>query len=131
MKSAVQEQSYLENWRWLSRQIRCALSPNDPRIIEDYMAEGRFLISCGAASAWTVARTAFRLLLDTATDPALPWHWRCLCLDQAYRPLRDMRLAARNAEHLQLWHQHGRQLAVCTLEPSISFSDLLQGHPDE
>ncbi|MDE1166900.1 MAG: FagA protein [Pseudomonas sp.] len=131
MKPAVQELPYLENWRWLSRQIRCALSPDEPRLIEHYLAEGRYLARFTPTCDWTVARTSFRLLLNTATDPALPWHWRCQCLDQAYRPLREMRQAARTPEQLHQWHQHGRELAVCELLPSISLTELLQGYSDE
>lgn len=90
MSSALHEQPYLESWRWMSRQIRCALDPDEPRLIEHYLAEGRYLACCTATSPWLIAETSFRLLLDTATDTALPWHWRSQCLDQAWRPLRDL-----------------------------------------
>lgn len=40
MKSVLRELPYLENWRWLSRRIRCALDPDEPRLIEHYLAEG-------------------------------------------------------------------------------------------
>ena len=44
MKSVLRELPYLENWRWLSRRIRCALEPDEPRLIEHYLAEGRYLV---------------------------------------------------------------------------------------
>lgn len=72
MKSVLRELPYLENWRWLSRRIRCALDPDEPRLIEHYLAEGRYLVCCTETSPWTVALTAFRLLLDTACDRMLP-----------------------------------------------------------
>ena len=131
MKSVVREQAYLENWRWLSRRIRCALEPNEPRIIEHYLAEGRYLARFTSTCDWTVALTSLRLLLDTAGDPMLPWHWRCHCLDQAYRPLRELRRAASTAEHIQRWHAMGHRLAVTSLLPSITADELLQGSCDE
>ena len=38
MKPVLRELPYLENWRWLSRRIRCALEPDEPRLIEHYLA---------------------------------------------------------------------------------------------
>ena len=81
MSSALHEQPYLESWRWMSRQIRCGMDPDEPRLIEHYLAEGRYLACCTATSPWTIAETSFRLLLDTAADVALPWHWRTYGLD--------------------------------------------------
>jgi hypothetical protein len=101
----------------MSRQIRCALDPDEPRLIEHYLAEGRYLSCCTATSPWTVAETTFRLLLDTAADVALPWHWRSHCLDQAWR--------------LKRWQRYTWQLATCELQPSIPLIELVQGFPDE
>jgi fumarate hydratase, class II len=61
----LHEQPYLESWRWMSRQIRCAMDPDEPRLIEHYLAEGRYLACCTATSPWTIADTSLRLLLDT------------------------------------------------------------------
>ena len=71
MKPVLRELPYLENWRWLSRRIRCALEPDEPRLIEHYLAEGRYLAGCTATSPWLIAVTTFRLMLDTATDTCL------------------------------------------------------------
>ena len=131
MSSALREGPYLESWRWMSRQIRCALAPNEPRLIEHYLAEGRYLVCCTQTSSWTVALTSFRLLLDTACDRMLPWHWRCLCLDQAWRPLRDLEKLSHCACRLKRWQTFAWQLATCELLPSISHSDLVQGSNDE
>ena len=87
MSSVLHEDPYLESWRWMSRQIRCGLDPNEPRLIEHYLNEGRYLACCTATHPWTIAETSLRLLIDTASDIALPWHWRSLCMDQAWRPL--------------------------------------------
>ncbi|MNF76657.1 hypothetical protein D3C84_587760 [compost metagenome] len=130
MKPVLHELPYLENWRWLSRRIRCAMEPDEPRLIDHYLAEGRYLVCCTETSAWTVALTSFRLLLDTACDRMLPWHWRCLCLDQAWKPLLQLRKLG-GGEHGQRWQPLALQLANCTLLPSISFAELMQGLDDE
>ncbi|MEG1042547.1 MAG: FagA protein [Pseudomonas sp.] len=130
MKSVLHELPYLENWRWLSRRIRCAMEPDEPRLIDHYLAEGRYLVCCTDTSAWTVALTSFRLLLDTACDQMLPWHWRCLCLDQAWKPLLQLRKLD-GGEQGQRWQPFALQLANCTLLPSISFAELMQGLDDE
>ena len=43
MNAVLHEDPYLESWRWMSRQIRCCLDPNEPRLIEHYLNEGRYL----------------------------------------------------------------------------------------
>lgn len=101
----------------MSRQIRCAMDPDEPRLIEHYLAEGRYLSCCTATSPWTVAETSFRLLLDTAADIALPWHWRSLCLDQAWRPLREMERLSLCKCRLNRWQRYTWQLATCELQP--------------
>ena len=131
MRNAVRDLSYLDNWRWLGRQIRCALVPDEPRVIDHYLAEGRYLARFTPTPSWSVAHTSFRLLLDTARDQALPWHWRGLCLDQTWRPLRDLRNAVQHPHHLRQWQACAHQLARCELLPSIPFTDLLQGYSDE
>ncbi len=131
MGSVLHELSYLENWRGLSLRIRCALEPDEPRLIEHYLAEGRYLARFTATPRPMIAETTFGLLIDTARDTALPWHWRCLCLDQAWRPLRDLQAIASTPARRQRWQTCVHQLANCVLQPSISLSELVQGHCDE
>ena len=131
MSSVLHEDPYLESWRWMSRQIRCGLDPNEPRLIEHYLNEGRYLACCTATHPWTIAETSFRLLLDTASDIALPWHWRSMCLDQAWRPLRDLEKLSHCACRLKRWQSFAWRLATCELLPSLSVSDLAQGSNDE
>jgi hypothetical protein len=114
MSSALHEQPYLESGRWMSRQIRCAMDPDEPRLIEHYLAEGRYLACCTATSPWIIAETSVRLLLDTAADIALPWHWRSYGLDQAWQPLRELE---RLSQCLKRWQRYPRQLATCELQP--------------
>ena len=131
MSSVLHESPYQESWRWMSRQIRCGLAPDEPRLIEHYLAEGRYLACCTSTSSWTIALTSFRLLLDTATDTALRWHWRSMCLDHAWRPLRDLETQALCGCRLKRWQRCAWQLATCELEPSISLIELMQGFHDE
>jgi len=131
MSSAVHEFAHLENWHWLGLQIRCALAPDEPRLIEYYLAQGRYLARFTPTSSWSVAHGTFRLMLATALDQALPWHWRSLCLDQAWRPLRDLRNCAAQPAQVRQWQDCAHQLARCELLPSIPLTDLLQGYCDE
>ena len=66
-----------------------------------------------------------------ASDIALPWHWRSTCLDQAWRPLRDLEKLSHCACRLKRWQTFAWQLATCELLPSIPHSDLVQGSNDE
>ena len=129
--SAVHDLPYLENWRGLSLRIRCALEPDEPRLIEHYLAEGRYLARFTATPPTLIAETTFRLLLATARDTVLPWHWRCLCLDQAWRPLRDVKVLAVTPARQQRWEACVRELSTCVLRPSISPNELVQGLSDE
>lgn len=78
----------LDHWYWLGTQIRCALDPDEPRLLDQYLGEARYLAGWEGVAAWPLFEKAYNLLLDTGRDPILPWHWRSLCLDYAYRPLR-------------------------------------------
>ncbi len=131
MSAFLRDSPCQDYWRWLSVQIRCALMPDEPRLIDRYLGQGAHVVCCTATAPWTVAETSLRLLLDTARDQALPWHWRNLCLDQAWRPLRDLRAAATSLEHRRRWQGWAAQLAGCCLKPSISSTELLQGYSDE
>ncbi|BAP43506.1 FagA protein [Pseudomonas sp. 21LCFQ02] len=131
MGSVLHELPYLENWRELGLRIRCAFDPDEPRLIEHYLAEGRYLARFTATPKALVAQSTFRLLLDTARDTVLPWHWRCLCLDQAWRPLRDLKLLAATQTQRHQWDACVHELATCVLQPSISLTELVQGYSDE
>ncbi|MFK3969700.1 FagA protein [Pseudomonas sp. NPDC087358] len=131
MGTVLHESPYMENWRALSLRIRCALDSDEPRVIDHYLAEGRYLARFTATPQALIAESTFRLLIDTARDTALPWHWRSLCLDQAWRPLRDLQALAHSPCQHQRWQVFARQLATCVLLPSISPAELMQGCFDE
>ncbi|MCY1525984.1 hypothetical protein D9M68_609850 [compost metagenome] len=119
----------MDCWHWQGFRIRCALLPDEPRLLEQHMLHSSLLIERGVLSPWRVASTILRLLLDTASDPALPWHWRCLCLDYAYRPLHVLQhLADDRAKQCSL-NQLRNRLATLRLLPSLSSSELAEGNP--
>ena len=33
----------LDHWYWLGTQIRCALDPDEPRLLDQYLGEARYL----------------------------------------------------------------------------------------
>ncbi|HEX8542592.1 MAG TPA: FagA protein [Pseudomonas sp.] len=132
MRPALHElPPHLENWRALSLRVRCAFDPDEPRLIDHYLAEGRYLARFTATPRAMIAETSLRTLLDTARDTVLPWHWRCLCVDQAWRPLRDLQALAKSCAEQQRFHALAQQLATCVLQPSISLTELVQGYSDE
>ncbi|MDC6381082.1 FagA protein [Pseudomonas graminis] len=129
MGTVLHESPYLEHWRALSLRIRCALDPDEPRLIEHYLAEGRYLARFTATPKSLICESTFRLLLDTASDTALPWHWRCLCLDQAWRPLRDMQSLAESVAQQQRVQAFARSLATCALLPSMPLAEPAPSNP--
>uniref|UniRef100_UPI001C4F5FDF ABC transporter ATP-binding protein n=1 Tax=Pseudomonas bubulae TaxID=2316085 RepID=UPI001C4F5FDF len=63
-----------ESWRWMSRQIRCGLAPDEPRLIEHYLAEGRYLAGCTATSPWlTLLQGARQRIGDHVARLPLGW----------------------------------------------------------
>lgn len=80
-----------ERWRFLAMRVRCALHPDRPEAIEQLFRMGGLLYEHGDIDAWQLAHQTATVLVDTAADSALPWHWRCQCLDHVARPLGVMR----------------------------------------
>ncbi|MFN3986858.1 MAG: hypothetical protein ACK4KV_15290 [Rhodocyclaceae bacterium] len=83
-----------DNWLRSAMRIRCALAPDDPTLIGDHFAQGRMLVHNGRMSDWEVAERDAELLIRTARDKLLPWHWRTLCLDHVHGPLSALRRLA-------------------------------------
>lgn len=119
----------LDCWRWQGFLVRCALRPDEPRLLELHEWHGRQLVAHGLLDAWRVARITLELLLDSASDPALPWHWRCLCLDRAYRPLQVMQQQASALDRQRALNALSNRLATLHLQPSLSFNEPAEGHP--
>lgn len=78
MRPRLDEPQACSDWRWLGQRIRCALAPDDPRLLTRFLNDGHELVVHHDLPAWRIFEGSFQLLLDSATDRALPWHWRCL-----------------------------------------------------
>jgi len=119
----------LEHWHWLKSKIRCALDADDCGLIDRFMAEGAHLVRTGRLSDWHAASSSFRLLLDTAHDCALPWHWRCLCLDCACAPLAALAARVQTMEERQQIESFTYRLCQ-PLAPSLPYLALFSKDHD-
>lgn len=119
----------LNCWHWQGFLVRCALRPDEPRLLEFHEWHGQQLVDRGLLDSWRVARLTLELLLDSARDTALPWHWRSLCLDRAYRPLLVMQKQASDLDRQRILNTLRNRLATLRLEPSLTFNEPAQGHP--
>ncbi|XXF11159.1 hypothetical protein J3Q00_19080 [Pseudomonas sp. D2-3] len=75
--------------------------------------------------------TTLTLLMDTACDRALPWYWRSLCLDHAYRSLYALQHLAVDCEQQGSLNRARNRLATLRMQPSLSMSELAEGNPYE
>jgi len=73
----------------LKRNIRYGTMPNTPLLLKYYLdilpADNQSF-----ASYWSHYEDQFRLLIDTIADDCIEGHWRCLCLDYIYLPLKAL-----------------------------------------
>ncbi len=111
-------------WHGLAARIRCGLSPDEPRLLTAYLAEGQSLVQSGALSPWEGAQRSLALLMQTASDPELPLHWRHICLDHACRPLEDLARCARDPFQRQVLETWRWRLAHLELGPAQRTSDV-------
>ena len=81
--------------REIERDIRWGRLPDRPDILYQY------LLDCEATAMTlenSIARDLFRqlvdLLVEVICDASVPYHWRCLCLDNIYRPMACLRKRA-------------------------------------
>ena len=121
----------LDCWRWQGFRIRCALQPDEPRLLDQHEFHGHHLATQGWLDPWGLSVQTLELLLDTASDPALPWHWRSLCLDRAWRPLYSLQRLVGSLEQQRRLIALRNRLATLRLQPSLSFHEPLEGNPYE
>ncbi|KAF1070847.1 MAG: hypothetical protein GAK45_00677 [Pseudomonas citronellolis] len=119
--------SLMDRWQRLGMRVRCALDPDEPRLLEQFLGEARYLASWEPVPAWPLFEKSYQLLLDTCRDVALPWHWRQQCLDHAYRPLNELQRLAVDASRRQRLCQLSRRLAEQELAPSLSYPEAQEG----
>lgn len=119
----------LDCWEWQRTAIRCGLRHDEPRLIDWHFATGVDLVAHGLLNPWRMGFGSLNLLLDTASDTMLPWHWRSLCLDNVYRPLQLLHDLPKNcARRRSLEKVCGRLLAL-RLQPSLTPGELAEGNP--
>jgi hypothetical protein len=76
-----------QRWERIGLGVRCAYNPQRPEVLQHYVQAGRRLSSLNPAQEARVQRRMLELLLHTAADVALPWHWRAACLEHTAWPL--------------------------------------------
>ena len=84
----------------LEAAVRYGYRPDDPHLLDLYLKMGAE--QANGQSEAVERRLHLRLfntLLDAICDSSVARHWRCLCLDNIYRPLRAMERLARSGEH--------------------------------
>lgn len=90
-----------EHWRWLGTRVRLGLTPDEPRLITAYLETGRQACLADLLHPWQMNEQSFQILLATALDPHLPWHWRSHCLNHSHQPLMQL---GDFAERRPEWH---------------------------
>lgn len=95
MKAAPEELtpagvSALRRWQRMSLGVRLAYHPGKPCFIGCYLVVGRKLVQHGLLPELATEQRMYRLLLQTATDLALPPAWRQHCLSHALQPLQRL-----------------------------------------
>jgi hypothetical protein len=81
----------LRHWDRIGIGVRCAYNPFCACGLRAYLQVARQVIAAGARAEVQVHQRTLSVLLQTARDAALPWHWRSVCLDHAAMPLARLR----------------------------------------
>ena len=74
-------------WDRIGLGIRCGYNPEQPMSIRHYLEAGRQIANARPADDLALQLRMLTLLLQTASDEALPWFWRAVCLEYTARPL--------------------------------------------
>ncbi|WP_051377942.1 hypothetical protein [Derxia gummosa] len=100
-------------WSYTAMRVRCALHPEYPDMIEQFVRMGAFLAQRGHVGDWEAAEHTVRVLLDSATDAALPPPWRERCLSHVGSQLELLDEMALTGEQrgLARWHRQRAELA--------------------
>jgi len=85
----------LRRWQRLEITVRCALEAGNPARLGQFIGAAARLVAEDALAEWATHERCFNVLMNTAEDAALPWHWRCMCIDFACRPLARLTTLAR------------------------------------
>lgn len=85
--NAMAHSALERRWDRIGLGVRCAYNPQRPDVLHHYMQAGRRLSRLQPQREALIQRRMLDLLLHTATDEALPWHWRAVCLEHTAWPL--------------------------------------------
>jgi len=77
----------LRRWDRIGIGVRCAYNPFCSCSLRAYLQVARQVIATRACPEAQVHKRTLCVLLLTARDAALPWHWRSVCLEHATLPL--------------------------------------------
>lgn len=116
-------------WERAGLQVRLCVDPDEPLLIERYLDLERVLQrretgSCDDSrwdQRWDWAWRSACLLMETASDAALPMHWRWLCLDHVHRPLHTLSTLADSEVRRRLFAGLSWQLANLRIGPDDRF----------
>ncbi|WP_085317498.1 hypothetical protein [Derxia lacustris] len=93
-----------QKWNFVAMRVRCALHPEHPEMIDQYVQVAGLMVRFGKLDPWEAAATATRVLLDTAVDRELPAHWRARCRANLPEQLDRMAAIALTPGQRQLAH---------------------------
>ena len=85
--NALAHSALQQRWDRIGLGVRCAHNPQRPAVLHHYMQAGRRLSRLQPQREALIQRRMLDLLLHTATDETLPWHWRAVCLEHTAWPL--------------------------------------------
>ena len=79
--------------------IRWGKAPDNPEILYGYLSRcEKFAENAKQPEAVRLLERVIELLTDVICDTCVPRQWRCLCLDNLYRPLESLHRMAVSQE---------------------------------
>ena len=115
MQSVRSQLSFILVEKCLERKIRLGVEPDNPELLGLWLQEQERKIQ---QECYTIEMkrecylAQFHLLLDVIADDLVLKHWRCLCLDNIFKPIASLkRLADDELSHRKI-HQLVYELSV-------------------
>ena len=99
----------------LRNRIRWGDFPDEPNILYSYIDICKGV--AGSGDKEFSKNTFFNLidlLLETACDPCVPYHWRSLCLNNIYHPLYALSDLAENEYEIEKFRKKKHEIRLLT-----------------
>lgn len=96
----------------IRHKIRWGEEPDNPLLIANWLAEENRGLEPTCDELRQHYESQFTLLLETFVDELVPAHWRCLCLDNIYRPLQSLKQISDSEQSNNQIQRLMRELAV-------------------